>query len=210
MIAGHNLLDGIRAERSASPAGSGTCCTNRGCCELAAGVQGVRALSADPLDRGDGGGLCARPAVPAGRATRMRWLLLLGVASPRLRAAARQQPLWRPAAVGRARACSQRCCRSSTARSIRRRCSISMMTLGPALLLLAALRARARRVSRSGSYLRAGAVAVLRRAHLPDPCAGGSASLVARHRCDLAVRRLPPESRRLWPACRHLCGLVAW
>ena len=60
MIAGHNLLDGIQAAQLGRSAGCGTSCTSPRSCTRRRGRR-VRALSADPVDRGHGGRLRPGP-----------------------------------------------------------------------------------------------------------------------------------------------------
>ena len=75
MIAGHNLLDGIRAEDFGALAGYGISCTCRQCC---IGGEGVRVFALYPLIPWVGvmaAGYALGPLFKAERATRVRWLV---------------------------------------------------------------------------------------------------------------------------------------
>ena len=66
MIAGHNLLDGVRAEDLGEGAAVWHVLHQPGSAQLGDGVQRLRSLSAHPVDRCDGRRLPARPGDAAG------------------------------------------------------------------------------------------------------------------------------------------------
>ena len=85
-----------------------------------------------------------------------------------------------------------------------------MMTLGPALMLLALFEQRARRPRAVDHHLRPRAAPLLRGAHLPDPCARRRPGARGARRCGVAARRaaIRQAGRLRLAAARRLCRVA--
>ena len=125
MIAGHNLLDGIRAEDSALPAGCGISCISPRCSRGQHAERCVPSIRSIPWAGVMAAGYALGPVMqldaavapaPADAARHRRHRRASSCCAP---ATSTATP---PPGHGRAPGW-QRCCRSSTARSIRPRCS---------------------------------------------------------------------------------------
>ncbi len=103
MIAGHNLLDGVRAE---SPRGGRlalACPASTGSGASWRSRERRRAVPACPMDRSDGSGLCAGPGDATRAGSQAAALVQARRCShPRFRLAPGHQSLWRPRALDRA------------------------------------------------------------------------------------------------------------
>ena len=177
-----------------------------GASDARAGRRFRRALSADPVDRRDGGGLCARAGLHARRRrARAHAVYARRRAHGRIHPAARHQPLRRSRALGRAERPAGERAVVPQLREISALAALSDDDAGAGADAAGGLRKGARAGGGLDHDVRARAAVLLRRAPLPAARAGACLCLEADRRYHRADRR-DAQARRLWAG---LAGVYA-
>ena len=139
MIAGHNALDGIKAEQLGAAAPLWNLLHQPGLFDIAPGVKFFVLYPLIPWIGVMAAGYALGPVFTQERAARVQQLFMLGAAVTLGFVVLRAINLYGDPAPWASRTiCLPPCCRSSIARNTRHHCCIWAMTLGPALMLVAA------------------------------------------------------------------------